>query len=53
MHPSLQRNPFFIHMVQVFLNMAEHTSVTRKGKHHGLDLPEDQVLVLDSDPPLV
>ena len=49
MHPSRQRNPFSIHMAQIFLCVAEQTSGTRKGERHGPDLPKDLVPVFYND----
>ena len=53
MHPSCQRNPVSIHIVQVFLIVAEQTSGTREDERHGTDLPKDLVPAFDADPLLV
>ena len=53
MHPSCQRNPVSIHIVQVFLIVAEQTFGTREDERHGTDLPKDLVPAFDADPLLV
>ena len=49
MHPSRQRKPFAINMVQGFVNVDEQTYVTREDKQHGPEIPKDLVPVFDAD----
>ena len=53
MQPLHQRDPFIINTVQVFLHVAEHTTVTREGECHGTKLLKNLVPVFDTELPLV
>ena len=53
MYPSRQCNPFPVRFDQGFLHVAEQTSSTREGKHHGPKLPKNLIAVFDTDPLLV